>query len=388
MITQIRVGVPILGGKEWYAGVSTVEWLIKSITLLPSNERPQLFLVVTDETLKDFEFHQPFATLFNGILFVGENLAAACAVIRSPLIHCQSIDQLFSNIDFLFSVNSSLWPGKYTVSWIPDFQHRYLPDFFSAEEYSLREHRFKELASKAPVIVFTTHTVEKDFFKFHPSSTSITKVLSAPFFPKEEFYLGNPLDIQKKYQLPDHFILCSNQFWIHKNHPILFKAIAALRQAGQDVHLVCTGFTADYRFPDYFPKLQEYIELLGITDLIHILGLIPRLEQIQLIRRSLFVVQPSLFEGLSMIVQECQAFGKAIILSDLDVHLEHGYGIYFERMNAKELAQNIFDLLPTSTPGPNLQTEADAQNNTTKRIKLFATEFCAFAQEMQTIFHR
>lgn len=387
-MTQIRVGIPILGSKEWYAGVSTVEWLIKAIALLPETERPELYLVVTNKTLKNFEAHKHFATLFKSIIFCGENLAAASLVINTPLIHCPSIDQLFNYIDFVYPANSSLWPGRYTVSWIPDFQHRYLPKFFSKTEYNIREKLFAELAAKSPVIVFTTQTVKNDFLKFYPDSTAITKVLSAPFYPNEDFYLKNPLEVQKKYQLPDNFILCCNQFWIHKNHPILFKALAILRQAGQDVHLVCTGFKSDYRLPDYFDKIQEYIELLGINDHIHILGLIPRNDQIQLIRRSLFVVQPSLFEGLSMIVEECQAFGKNIILSDLDAHLEHGYGIYFERNNAQDLAQKILDLIPTSTPGPNLKTETSAQNNTLNRIKLFAAKFCTFAQEMKTIFHK
>ena len=335
MITEMRVGIPIIGGEYWFAGVTIVESLVKAVNYLPETDRPQLFLVVTDDTLESFSLHQPFTSLFNGIIFVGQNQVDACKIIDS-YVHCVSQDELFSKIDFLFPLNSVVWPGRRAGVWIPDFQHRYLPGFFSQAECASRDERFDNIAQLAQLVVLTTHTVEHDFVKFYPSSQAVTRVLAAPFYPVEDWYTGDPSEIQNKYGLPDRFIICSNQFWIHKNHSTLFDAIALLRQAGQDAHVVCTGFTFDYRWPDYFTQIQQKIAELGIADLVHILGLIPRREQVQLIRRSLFAIQPSLFEGLSMLVLECRALGKQIILSDLDVHHEHEYGIYFERTNPQD----------------------------------------------------
>lgn len=388
MITEMRVGIPITGGEYWFAGVTITESLVRAVNYLPKNERPQLFLVVTDDTLGSFGLHQPFISLFNGIIFVGQSQTDASKIIASPYIYCASQDELFSKIDFLFPLNSVVWPDRCAAVWIPDFQHRYLPEFFSPAECACRDERFGNIAQLAQLIVFTTNTVKQDFVKFYPSSQAVTRVLAAPFYPEEEWYTGDPVEIQNKYGLPDRFIMCSNQFWIHKNHAILFNAIALLRQAGQDVHLVCTGFTFDYRWPDYFTQIEQQIEKLGITDLVHILGLIPRRDQVQLIRRSLFVIQPSMFEGLSMIVLECQALGKKIILSDLDVHREHEYGIYFERANPQDLAQKISDLLPASQPGPHLPDETKARCETIIRLESFAREFCNLIEESQIIFHR
>lgn len=50
MITDRRVGIPITGCKQWFAGVAITESLVKAVICLPKNERPQLFLVVTDDT--------------------------------------------------------------------------------------------------------------------------------------------------------------------------------------------------------------------------------------------------------------------------------------------------------------------------------------------------
>jgi glycosyltransferase involved in cell wall biosynthesis len=387
MISNIRVGIPLLGDNGWIAGISFTESLIKAMDYLPKNERPQFFLVVEDYNLKRFSFHQSFIALFNGIIFQGHDLKTARATINSSFIHCRCQDELFTKIDLLFPIHSLVLPGRPAVSWIPDFQNRYLPDFFSPQECRYRNTRFAEIAEQARLIIFNTQSVEKDFWNFYPQSKAITDVLAPPFCPEEKWYSGNPREVQQKYQLPDSFVLCSNQFWIHKNHSALFKAIAILRQTRQPVHLVCTGSINDYRWPNYFANLQQYIRQIGISDIVHILGLIPREDQIQLIRRSLFVIQPSLFEGLSMIVQECQTLGKQIILSDLDVHLEHAYGICFERANSHDLCQKILSLLPLVHPGPDLEQEATVKSSTAVKVKDFAEKFRNFIEKSHRIFH-
>ena len=50
--------------------------------------------------------------------------------------------------------------------------------------------------------------------------------------------------------------------------------------------------------------------------------MVPREDLYQLIRQSLAVLQPSLFEGWSTTVEEAKSIGKQIILSDLPVHRE------------------------------------------------------------------
>lgn len=388
MSVNIRVAIPIIGGDSWYAGVSLVESIVKAAAYLPEDERPQLFLVVTNDTLPSFSLHQPFISYFDAVIFVGNNIINAQAVIKMPFIHYISMDELFEKIDLLFPVNTKVYPGHCAASWIPDFQHRYLPSLFSQKERDSRDKTFGEIAAQAQLIMVTSRAVEKDFHEFYPSSAAVTKVLVIPTLPNEEWYSADSVEVQKKYGIPDRFILCCNQFWTHKNHIALFKAIALIRSQGQDVHLVCTGFNHDYRDPDYFSKLQQMIVKLGITDLIHILGLIPRHDQIQLIRRSMFVVQPSLFEGLSMIVQECQVLGKTIIVSDLDVHVEHEYGIYFQRTNFQDLAQKISALLPASQPGPDLPREIQAKIENTTKMNSFSQELYTFIKQSQIIFNK
>jgi glycosyltransferase involved in cell wall biosynthesis len=387
MITQLRVGIPIVGGKEWFGGVSLIELHVKAVALLPENECPQLFLIITDETLNNFDCYSPFINKFDSIIYLGCNLFAAQSIINAPLLHCMSQDDLFEKIDFYFPVCFNVMPDRPAASWIPDFQHKYLSDFFSPQEIAMRDELCRRIAEESRLIFCSSHAVEKDFRRFHPDSKATTKVLSLRVSPENDWFTTNPSKVQEKYELPDRFVLCSNQFWIHKNHRRLFEAIALLHRQGEDVHLVCTGATNDYRSPCYFQELLQYLEKQDIKYLVHILGVIPRPDQIQLIRRSLFIVQPSLFEGLSLIVQESRALGKTILLSDIDVHLECEYGVYFNHGDVQYLARVISDLSAVSHPGPDLRRELEAKMQATSLTKVYAKEFYKLVQEAQVIFH-
>lgn len=385
-MTRLRVGIPLVGGKRWLGGVSFIESHVKALLSLPPGERPRLFLVLADDFQNDFTCYRPFAHIFDAIIYVCGNPHTPYDLTHPPLIPCASQDELFSKIDFYFPFCFNVMPNRPAISWIPDFQHKYLPDFFTPQEIAARDAWCRRIAEEARLVFCTSRAVERDFQRFYPFSPARTKVLVLRILPDATWYVGNPRAIQEKYALPPRFILCANQFWIHKNHRRLCEAIALLRQAGEDTHLVCTGLQHDCRQPGYFPALLQYIDELGIADLVHILGVIPRHDQIQLLRRSLFVVQPSLFEGLSLIVQESRALGKRLLLSDIDVFAEDTYSTTFRRKDPQDLARQISALSAISSPGPDREREEAAHIQATGLATAYAAEFCAFLREAQTIF--
>ena len=74
---------------------------------------------------------------------------------------------------------------------------------------------------------------------------------------------------------------------------------------------------------------------------IRFLGFIDREEQLCLLDNSIAVIQPSLFEGWSTVVEDARALNKFIILSGLDVHQEqiNENVHFFNPKNEKELAK-------------------------------------------------
>ena len=112
------------------------------------------------------------------------------------------------------------------------------------------------------------------------------------------------------------------------------------------------------------------IHEMGIFEQVKMLGFIPKIDQIQLLRRAIAVIQPSLFEGWSTIVENCRCFGKPIILSDFPVHEEQNpqNSLFFERNSVNELADHISTCWDKLSIGPDLDEEIKACTRQTELI--------------------
>ncbi|MFZ5906232.1 MAG: glycosyltransferase family 4 protein [Nitrospirota bacterium] len=367
-------------------GVTYVELLVKALSLLPHKERPKIFLIIANP--ESIELHRHIFPLVDGFIVLGLHPAHISHILQLPFQHCRSFSDLAHSIDFYYPVNSDVRSEICSASWIPDFQHIHLPNFFSKQELALRDGWFQKIASHAKIVVFSSHDSENDFRRLYPESSAVVRVLHFHALPQDEWYDIDPVQIQKKYNLPENFLLCSNQFWAHKNHGILFEALAQLHRSGKPIDLVCTGATVDYRFPTYFPGIKQKLIDLNIEARVHILGTLPRNDQIQLMRRSLAVIQPSLFEGWSTVVEDARALGKTMFLSDLAVHREQApdHAIFFERKDSGDLAQKISRLLPDLNPGPDPSREHDARIKAREFVLHYAGQFCSIAAEARQLF--
>jgi glycosyltransferase involved in cell wall biosynthesis len=147
-------------------------------------------------------------------------------------------------------------------------------------------------------------------------------------------------DIKKKYQLQEEYFFCPNQFWAHKNHLVVLEAIKKLESShNRKIKVVFTGKLHDFRTPGYHNEIIKYINENNIADNVLMLGFIDRKEQLQIMKHALAVIQPSLFEGWSTIVEDTKAMNQNIIVSDIPVHKEQlaGKTIYFDPKNSDSL---------------------------------------------------
>lgn len=217
--------------------------------------------------------------------------------------------------------------AKYKGAWVGylyDCQHKHYPEFFSQREISARDKQFQQMLDSSDHVMVNSRAVISDISSFYGLANA--KLHSLPFAPilKPE-HLQSKGDCRSSYGINRPYFIVCNQFWKHKNHLLLFKAFAKFyAQTDQCFQLVCTGSTLDYRFPGYFGELQAYSESVGGGDAIRILGRIPRLDQISLMRRAIAVVQPTLFEGGpgGGSAYDSVALGLPLILSDISVNKE------------------------------------------------------------------
>lgn len=276
----------------------------------------------------------------------------------------------------LRGLDSTRWAG-----WIPDFQHRMLPHLFNDAEIARRDRGIAALAAQARTIVFSSAAAAADYCRYVPDGAARAEVMRFCTAPRPDWLALDPRVTQQKFNLPERFFLISNQFWQHKNHLLVIEALALLAARGVRPHVVCTGQTSDFRDKTYFQTVLQRLHECGVAAQVALLGLIAREEQIQLMRRCLAVVQPSLCEGWSTVVEDARLLGKAMILSDLDVHREQNPegATYFERASAASLADALGELWSGGSPGPDAAREAAAMHAATRAQRAFGNRFLEIA---------
>lgn len=287
-----------------------------------------------------------------------------------------------SDVNFLFPLTYANWenigltfPLKPTLrktrwaGWIPDFQHRFLPKFFTPAQIAFRDRGVEQLLAEAETIVMSSHTAAADLSRLYPNYSGRVEVLQFATCAPPEWYADyHHADLD---QLPKRFLLVCNQFWQHKNHLTLFQALAHLAETGIRPTLLCTGAIQDERDPEYATRIRQALAEGGIADQVHLLGLVPRRLQIELIRRAVCVVQPSLFEGWSTVVEDARVFHRPILLSDLAVHREQAPpgAVYFSPESVEELSTAIADAWSNLQEGPDVEAERRAQSDAAARLR-------------------
>jgi len=268
------------------------------------------------------------------------------------------------------------------IGWIPDFQHVHLPDMATPAYVENTAKYHGRLIHQSNVIVVNSNDVLKDLERFAPTALKKTRVVPFVADVPSNVYDANPTSVCGKYSIPKRFLYLPNQFWKHKNHSIVIRALGILSRRSTDVTVVCTGTTFDYRNPGYLNSLLTEVAMQGAHDRFRILGLVPREDVFSLMRQSVAVVQPSLFEGWSTSVEECKSLGKRMILSDIPVHREQNPpgSIFFDPNSPEELATAMLHTWEDAISGPDLALESEARANLKFRLKSFGARFVEIAR--------
>ncbi|RAS07148.1 glycosyltransferase [Ensifer adhaerens] len=229
-----------------------------------------------------------------------------------------------------------------TVSWIPDFQEHHLPDFFSAEEMGSRRHHHRLRFGTAGLIV-SSNDVRKDVDLFYPGECPRVEVVHFATF--NQFNFDRFPQVAKKYGVSGKYVMCPNQVWVHKNHVVVVKALEILASKGARVPVYFTGNEGDYRVAGYADTLKRMLADRGLADCAKFLGFIPREDQLILMKGAEYIIQPSLFEGWSTVIEDAKAMQQFVVASNLAVHeeqLDRNFKLFAPK-NANELADIMLE---------------------------------------------
>jgi len=269
------------------------------------------------------------------------------------------------------------------LSWIPDFQHVHLPEMFSNEEVRERDRIFSAITRHADRIVVSSREALGDLKRFAVGADERARVMSFVARVPEGIYDGVAESICDSYHLPDRFVYLPNQFWRHKNHDIVLQALKIAADRGSQMTVVCTGNLTDFRNPAFPSEFFARKESMGLRNNMIILGLVPHEHVYQLMRQSLAVLQPSLFEGWNTCVEEVKSVGKRMIVSDLAVHREQDppQAVFFDPCDPEALASCLGEAFREYTPGPDNDLETRARDAHPQRTQRFAETFMEIAED-------
>ncbi len=250
------------------------------------------------------------------------------------------------------------------IGWIPDFQHKHLPQYFSPKEIAFRNCVNEVRVRNADIVMLSSITALDDFSDSFPQYANKGRANPFPslyvFKPLSDKVMNSP----SKYHLPEKFILVANQFWSHKNHLVVIKAISLLAKKGIKINAVFTGLPADYRDKanSAVSGILQNIAKEKLNNIIVPLGMVPRCDLTDLMRHACMVLQPSRFEGWSTIVQDTLTLGRPLMCSDIPVHREQAPDAlaFFKCDDVQGLADVLADVWNELTPGPDTVSEERA----------------------------
>jgi len=352
--------------------------IINALQVLPDEEKPEVFAFLSPDAPHDLikaidypylnilpikylpkwqrAINRIYRKVVNGKKF---NLFNAKTYTGEPL------DGVLSLVIPSEDINT-----KRQLLWLADLQIYHLPENFTADEIKTNHDLKVKIIKGQHDIVLCSQWCIDDFNQIFPAHHSRMHRLRFATHHQDFSHL-DPAAIKAKYGITQRYFIVSNQFWIHKNHMAVLKAVYALKKDHPEILVVITGHqkVSSPKSKGYVQGLNDYIAANGLEKNIQFLGLIPREDQLCLMDNSMAIIQPSFFESWNTTVEDAKSLGKYIILSNLTVHKEQiSENVYFFDPNNVEELIKAMQTVMENDPMPIVPYAYD------KNIKQFAKD--------------
>lgn len=264
----------------------------------------------------------------------------------APRIHGLTRQLLRQNCDvWIFPAQDVLTyalPAE-TIGAVHDLMHRHQRHFPEVSGYGLfsrRERHYRNLCARACAVLVDSNTGKShvtEAYVIEPSRVHVLPYVAPHYITQEPA----PADFDSRYILPSRFIFYPAQFWMHKNHVRLLKALDQAIKSIPDLHLVLAGSKKNA-----YTEVLETIDSLNLHDHVHILGYIPDRDMSVFYRRARALVMPTFFGPTNIPPLEAMAVGCPIALSNIYAMPEQvgNAALLFDPMSVDDIANAIIRL--------------------------------------------
>ena len=243
---------------------------------------------------------------------------APCArLIALPLT--EGVDRIereleSGNYDLLFCPLLVLEPLRSKIAsavTIPDLQHEYYPEFFSPALLAWRKQNYRPSVHIADVI-FTISAYSKRSI-VEKLAIEAAKVIVVDLDVDEEFRQPSSADSVAAFnglRLPSNYLYFPANFWPHKNHTNLLRALRILVDGRHpDLSLVLTGAA------EGAAEVKKLVAKLGLRKHVRLLDYQRREVVAEIYRRGRALTFVSKFEGFGIPIIEAFHTGCPVVCS-------------------------------------------------------------------------
>ncbi len=226
------------------------------------------------------------------------------------------IDLMFflvpSELSFLTKI-----PAVVPIHDLEHRRHNQFPELRTHGQWQKREYIYNHIKKSAYKILVDSEIGKQDVIDFYAVPPERIEIVSflPPSYLKKEIGQIEIENVRKRYHLPEKFLFYPAQFWPHKNHQNLMKAISILKKEGLSVPIVLVGVKLE-QWGSY-QKVLEIIEKSNLKDLVHFLGYVSNDEMSAFYRMAEALVMPTFLGPTNIPVYEAWFMDCPVLYSDI-----------------------------------------------------------------------
>jgi glycosyltransferase involved in cell wall biosynthesis len=376
-----HVGLLLTGNYQWVGGLYYVANLLKSLGHLDNKSLPRITVFYNNLTPVEIldDVKTPIAKFVNidDVSFIKRTFYRIFRILFNRNL---MLEHLFEReeVDVIYPMSEYLPDLKRLndkiIYWIFDFQHKFLPALFSQKEIQKRDLHFGQMSEYGKRIVVSSKDAFGHLCEFYPDAKNKGSVLNfLSLFDSKDLDIEH---VKEKYNIDYKYFIISNQFWKHKNHILVIRAFNIIKNQYPDVRLIFTGRKLNKGNENYIKSLDEEILVNGVENEVIFTGFISREDQLALMKLSVAVIQPSLFEGWSTVIEDAKMLDKIILASSLNVNKEQlkEKGIFFDPNDENELSKRMIEAINSEAKS------VDYYPDKKDTIQSFANKFLRITQ--------
>lgn len=209
---------------------------------------------------------------------------------------------------------------------IHDLQHRLQPEFpeVSANgEWEAREYLFRNGIRHATLLLAESESGKEDILTFYGEyGVPADRIKVLPLLPSinlnRDVGAAELQRVKQKYRLSDRYFFYPAQFWPHKNHLRIVKAMALLKeQYGVTVNILFSGYHSGEIREATFKEVMDTASKLEVLNQINYLGYVPDDDIATLYAGARALIMPTFFGATNIPPLEAWALGCPVLTSDI-----------------------------------------------------------------------